>query len=47
MKPGYDFILLARAGLLDAPFAEIQNALQELLQRAGLLSTDGHGLPAE
>ncbi len=43
--PGRDLILIARAGLLDAPFVEIQTALQGLLRRAGLLASEEHGLP--
>lgn len=37
LSAGWDLILIARAPVLQAPFQEIQTALQGLLRRAGLL----------
>lgn len=36
---GYDVVWIARSRLNDAPFAEIQNAVEQLLKRAGLLDS--------
>lgn len=40
LTPGWDLVFLARKPLLDAPFAEIQQAIERLLQRAGLIENE-------
>lgn len=34
---GFDFVLVARGDIADAPFTEIRQAVQDLLQRAKLM----------
>ena len=41
LPPGWDLILISRAGLASASFEETRAALASLLRRAGLFSTDG------
>lgn len=36
LKQGYDVLLIARVGILDQPFGLLQQAVAELLRRAGL-----------
>ncbi len=38
IAPGYDLIWIARDKLNDAAFAEIQEAVEQLLRRAGLMT---------
>lgn len=35
---GYDFVLIARGNITDAPFTDIQQAVNEVLKRAKLLA---------
>lgn len=42
---GHDLILIARPALLEATFREVQETLQALLRRAGLLPLNGNGVP--
>lgn len=37
LRPGWDAVVIARAGLLTAEFGQIQAAVRSLLQRAGLI----------
>ena len=37
---GYDLLFIARRPMLEASFAEIQSAIQKLLQRANLLRSN-------
>ncbi|MEJ5226029.1 MAG: ribonuclease P protein component [Anaerolineales bacterium] len=37
IRPGWDVVAIARAGLLSAEFRQIQSVVRSLLQRAGLL----------
>jgi ribonuclease P protein component len=38
VAPGYDFVVIARGNITDAPFTDIQQAVLELLRRAKLLT---------
>lgn len=37
LTPGYDLVVIARDGVREAPFAEIEQALDQLLRRAHLV----------
>jgi ribonuclease P protein component len=37
IPPGHDFVLIARGNITQAPFTDIQQAVQEVLKRAKLL----------
>ncbi|MBL8132119.1 MAG: ribonuclease P protein component [Anaerolineae bacterium] len=37
LKPGFDMALIARAGIVERPYAELQRTVIELTRRAGLL----------
>jgi ribonuclease P protein component len=41
LAPGWDLILIARAGLVSASLEDTRTALTSLLRRAGLFSADG------
>jgi ribonuclease P protein component len=41
LTPGWDLILVARAGLASASLEDTHTALTSLLRRAGLFSADG------
>jgi len=38
LKPGWDIIFLARRGVLDKSFVEVDGALEDLLRRARLIT---------
>jgi len=40
IKPGWDMILYAKSRIHDANFDEIEKAVNELLQRAGLFTRE-------
>jgi len=42
LRPGCELILMARPALVEAPFAEVCQAVQGLLRQSGLLGND-HG----
>ncbi|NMB67370.1 MAG: ribonuclease P protein component [Chloroflexi bacterium] len=42
LSPGKDLIFLARPAIQQASFADIQSALGRLLERAGVLRTEGN-----
>lgn len=47
IAPGHDLILIARRGLLEATFHEVQAVLHTLLQRARLLPEGKNGVPSD
>lgn len=46
IAPRHDLILIARSGLLEATFRDVQTALRILLQRADLLPREENGVSA-
>lgn len=38
IPPGHDFVLIARGNITQAPFTDIQQAVEQVLQRAKLLA---------
>ena len=40
IRPGHDLLLIARRSMLEASFLEIQSAIQKLLGRADLFTTN-------
>lgn len=43
LAPGYDIVLVARAGAAEASFDELASAVDQLLRRARLWRGDGNG----
>lgn len=39
ITPGYDLVFIARSPIVDAPFSEVDGAVDELLRRARLVTT--------
>lgn len=40
LKPGYDIVLIGRAGAPEAGFSELRKTVEELLNLAGLIMAD-------
>lgn len=40
LAPGWDLVLIARPPLVEAPFSQIQSAVESLLRRAQVISDD-------
>jgi len=43
VTPGAQLLLIARVGVLEAPFETVQHKLRELLERAGVAVKPGEG----